>query len=474
MTIKTELYDYQREAVEKLKHKKIGALYMEMGTGKTRTALELVKNRYDAGKVNAVLWLCPCSVKQNLNYDIIYHCGEKPDWLVIKGIESIASSDRLYLKLLNFVKSYDVYLIVDESNLVKNPFAKRTMRITEMSNHCLYKLILNGTPVSRNEADMFAQWYILDWRVLGYKSYYSFAANHLVYKEIKTASGRKVTTDQVVRVLDVDYLTERIQPFSYQIKKEDCMKLPEKHHENFYFKMDAAQIDAYWNVKHEYLLGVDELKPETIYKYFTALQHVTSGRNVTSYNDERMVTKNLFDNWSDNPRLCCLLSVIRDDINGEQCIIFAKYKQEVAEIEQMLDDNGFEYAEFTGRLNQKKRQESLQKFRDGTQFLIANKMCGAYGLNLQFCRNVIFYDNDFDFATRSQAEDRVHRIGQTRDVCIYDIVASDSIDEFVTGNLRDKKNLVEEFKRYLKEQKKSQRKEVKNHDRVRENEKHGC
>ena len=460
MTIKTDLYDYQKAAVEKLRHKKIGALYMEMGTGKTRTALGLVKNRYDAGKVNAVLWLCPCSVKQNLKYDIIFHCGEKPDWLVIKGIESLASSDRLYLKLLDFVKAYDVYLIVDESNLVKNPFAKRTMRITELSNHCQYKLILNGTPVSKNEADMFAQWYILDWRVLGYKSYYSFAANHLVYREIKTASGQKVTTDQVVRVLDVDYLTERIQPFSYQIKKSDCMSLPEKHHKYRGFDMTDEQMKEYQRVKEEYLLNVSELKPETIYKYFTALQHVTAGRRVTSPAHRRMTTEPMFD-WSENPRVRCLMYMIQGDIVDEQCIIFAKYKQEVEDIENMLDANGYTYAEFTGRLNQKKRQESLQKFRDGTQFLIANKMCGAYGLNLQFCRNIIFYDNDFDFATRSQAEDRVHRIGQTNDVYIYDILAAGTIDRFISDNLDGKESLVEEFKRYLKEQKKSRRKGVK-------------
>ena len=459
MTINTELYDYQKEAVKKLGRKKIGALYMEMGTGKTRTALELIKARYDAGKVNAVLWLCPCSVKQNLKYDIIYHCNAKPDWLVIKGIESISSSDRLYLKLLDFVKAYKVYLIVDESNLVKNPFAKRTMRITELSNHCKYKLILNGTPVSRNEADMFAQWYILDWRVLGYKSYYSFASNHLVYKTIKTASGREITTNQVVRVLDVGYLTERIKPYSYQIKKSDCIKLPPKQYHRCTFTMDYEQYEAYDEVKDRYLIEIDELKSETIYKFFTALQHVTSGRYVTSEAHKRMTTEPMFDTWSENPRILRLQSLIKDDIEDEQCIIFAKYKHEVVDIEAMLEANGYSYAEFTGRLNQKKRQESLKQFRDGTQFLIANKMCGAYGLNLQFCRNIIFYDNDFDFATRSQAEDRVHRLGQTKEVNIYDIVASGTIDGFISDNLDSKESLVAKFKKYLDEMKKKDKKQ---------------
>lgn len=452
MTIKTELFDYQRDAVEKLRHLKIGALYMEMGTGKTRTTLELIKLRYDAGKINAVLWMCPCSVKQNLKYDIIYHCDEKPDWIVIKGIESIAGSDRLYLKLLDFVKTYNVYLIVDESNMVKNPFAKRTQRITELSKYCKYKMILNGTPVSRNESDMFAQWYILDWRVLGYKSFYTFSANHLVYRVVKV-DGIEIRTNQVVNVLDVDYLTERIKPYSYQIRKHECMKLPAKHYLQKSFDMPYVQRMEYDYVKDIYLINVEEFRSETIYKYFSALQHVTSGMDVLSLPHEKMRTRSMYKKWNDNPRLKTLLSTIIGEICDEKCIIFAKYKHEIDTIEEMLRDKGYTYAEFTGRLNQKKRQKSLQEFRDDVQFLISNKMCGAYGLNLQFCRNIIFYNNDFDFATRSQAEDRVHRIGQTQDVYIYDIVADNSIDTFICNNLDSKYNLVESFKWYLKQEK---------------------
>lgn len=462
MTIKTELFPYQRDAVEKLRHKCIGALYMEMGTGKTRTTLELIKQRYDAGKINAVLWLCPCSVKQNLKYDIMYHCGEKPDWIVIKGIESIAGSDTLYLKLLNFVQKNQVYLIVDESNMVKNPFAKRTQRITEMSKYCKYKMILNGTPVSRNEADMFAQWYILDWRILGYKSYYSFAANHLVFRTVKLPDGREVTTNQIVNVLDVDYLTERIRPFSYQIRKADCMELPSKNYHKRTYELTYEQYNIYEDVKDVYLFNVEDVRSDTIYQYFSALQHVTSGMNVVSYPTEKMRTKPIFKDWSENPRVQELRDVLVDVIDGEQVIIFTKYKHEVEDIKAMMDAYEITYAEFTGRLAQRKRQQSLQRFRDGdAQVLISNKMCGAYGLNLQFCRNIIFYNNDFDFATRSQAEDRVHRIGQTQEVHIYDIVASDTIDTFICDNLNSKDSLVESFKRYLEIEKKKLKKKKK-------------
>ena len=111
------------------------------------------------------------------------------------------------------------------------------------------------------------------------------------------------------------------------------------------------------------------------------------------------------------------------------------------------------YCEFTGRVKLKDRQKSIDDFSCNKQVLLANKMCGAYGLNLQFCHNVIFYDNDFDFATRAQAEDRVHRLGQKDDVYIYDIVANNTIDEFILDNLLHKGNLVSSFKEYLRKEK---------------------
>lgn len=450
----TGLFPYQVDAVKKLSRIKIGALYMEQGTGKTRVTLELVKQRLAAGKIDAVLWLCPCSVKRNLREDIQYHCGHMPDNIIIKGIESLSSSDKLYLKLLKMVNDHNVYLVIDESNLVKNFNAIRTGRITVLSQKCHYKLILNGTPVSRNESDMFAQWYILDWRILGYKSFYGFAANHLEYKTIITEDGREVTDyHNISHVLNVDYLTEKIAPYTYQIKKSECLHLPEKIYRSMPFFIDDKQEEEYGQTKQKFLLNVDEFKPETIYKLFTALQHVTAGRQVISNANERMRTKPLFLDYKDNPRLKSLIKII-NKIGDEKCIIFAKYQAEIDDIQKTLIDKNKSNVMFTGKLSQKKRQENRDKFRNNTQYFIANKACGAYGLNLQFCHNIIFYDNDFDLATRMQAEDRVHRIGQDHEVCIYDIYCFDSIDDFILSCLRRKENMVDKFKSEIERWKK--------------------
>lgn len=450
MLLKTRLYEYQSKAVDKLSKLKVGALYMEQGTGKTRTALEIIKNKMSKGKVEVVLWLCPCSVKNNLKEDIIKHTGELPteNNIIIRGIESLSSSDKLYLQLSELVKNYKVYLIVDESNLVKNKMAIRTERIISISSFCKYKMILNGTPISKNEADLFAQWYILDWRILGYKSFYSFAANHLEYKTVKLPSGREITTDQIIRVLNVDYLTEKIAPYMYQIKKDEVLKelKPKQYHMRYFF-LDDLQEEEYYETKELFLFNVVDWRSETIFKLFSALQHITSGKRVLSAPEKRMRTENMYT-WENNPRIQCLKRTL-EDIGEDKCIIFAKYQDEINDIALLLQSENKSYIEFTGKISQKKRQENREKFKNHVQFMLANKQCGAYGLNLQFCHNIIFYSNDFDLATRLQAEDRVHRIGQDKIVNIYDICCKYTIDVFIANCLQNKTNLLDSFKKQI-------------------------
>ena len=435
MRLITKMYSHQVKAVEKLKKIKIGAAYMEMGTGKTRVALELINIRLNKGRIDHVIWLCPCSVKENLRRDIIKHTGEEQNIITICGIETLSTSIKTNSYLLELVKNKRCYLIVDESNLVKNHKAKRTQNIIRLSEYCTYKLILNGTPVTRNEADLFAQWYLLDWRVLGYKSYWSFSANHLEFDDY----GR------LRKCLNVDYLVEKIGPYSYQVKKEECLDLPPKTYEKVYYELTNQQYEHYLNVADELMFSLDEFQPWTIYRMLTALQDVISGMYVNT-SKENIQTTPYFDNPLENPRIKKLLELL--DGLEEKTIIFCKYQQEINDItniiNQMYGKN--KAVEYTGELSQKKRQKNLDLFQTTSQYLIANKQCGAYGLNLQFCSYIIFYSNDWDYGTRIQAEDRVHRIGQNENVHIVDICASDTLDERILKCLDKKENLVDSIR----------------------------
>lgn len=416
---------------------------MEMGTGKTRTALELIKLRLDKGKINKVLWLCPCSVKENLRRDLLKHCDDI-SMITICGIQTLSSSFKTIIRLLKMVKSNKVYLIVDESNLVKNHYAKRTNNIIKLAEYCKYKLILNGTPISRSEEDLFSQWYILDWRILGYQSFWSFAANHLEYD--KNIPGK------IVRCLNTDYLVRKLAPYTYQVKKSECLDLPEKTYYTEYYDLSDYQDKEYCRVKEMFLSDVNEFEPDTIYRLLSAMQLVISGYEIISPLHASIKSQAIFDDPLDNPRMQCLLRLIDID---EKAIIFCKYTNEIENITDILNKKyGKDIAvPFYGKLNLKKRQQNIEKFKNNSQFLIANKACAGYGLNLQFCSYIIYYSNDWDYATRAQSEDRVHRIGQNSNVHIVDICATNKLDERILDCLFRKENLVESFKQELEKQK---------------------
>ncbi|MCG8514581.1 MAG: DEAD/DEAH box helicase [Halanaerobiales bacterium] len=445
MILKTKLYDHQIKAVEKIKKIKVGALYMEMGTGKTRTALELIKKRYNKNKIDHILWLCPCSVKETLKRELIKHVAGELSMFTICGIETLSSSIKTNFKLLNLVEKKKVHIIVDESNLVKNHRAKRTINIERLAGKCTYKLILNGTPISKCEKDLFSQWYILDWRILGYQSFWSFAANHLEYDERIRGKIR--------RCLNTDYLVRKIAPYTYQIKKEECLELPPKTYSTEYYGLSNEQQKHYKYVADKLLFELDELQPETIYRLFSGLQNVISGFRVTV--GKHLKKTAFFDTPLKNPRIQLLLDLIKK--TDHKMIIFCKFTQEIKDIIKVLN---YKYGEksampFYGEINLKQRQENIDAFykKTKTRFLVANKTCAGYGLNLQFCNYIIYYSNDWNYATRSQSEDRVHRIGQKNNVHIIDICADNSLDERILSCLWKKENLVDSFKRQLENQK---------------------
>lgn len=426
---------------------------MDMGTGKTRTMLEIIKDKYNKGKIKKIIWFCPCSAKENIKHELGKHLKTGHEAFIIAGIESLSSSVRLNSYLLDFVINNKTLLVIDESNLVKNPMAKRSQNLERLSKFCEYKYILNGTPVTRDERDLYGQWKILDWRILGYRSYWSFASNHAVFD--------KYNPQRFMYTKNVEYLTKKIAPYSYQIKKDECLDLPEKVYATKYFSLDDEQYAMYWRCSQELIAQLDDFIPETIYRLFSVLSRVASGFQIEVSYDETTVLS-YKDTPEDNPRLEFLQHEVAKYDKDEKIIIYCVYTKEVENIVKMLNK---EYGEgsalpYYGELNNTERNENIKKFKNEARFLVANKTCASYSLNLQFCHNIIYFNNDWDYGTRSQSEDRIHRIGQEKKATYLDIVASNTLDETIIKCLENKEGLVESLKKALDKDKDKNSKKV--------------
>lgn len=427
--LKTSLYKHQQIAFNKLKKYTVGALFMDMGTGKTRVTLELIKSRKN--KCSNIIWFCPVSTKPALKKEIKKHshysfCDlsdgyEKSD-IYVCGWESIASSDRVYLIVENIV-DVNTFLVADESIFIKNYKSKRTERSTKLSDRVKYKLILNGTPFSVDQSDLFCQFRFLSPKILGFNSWHSFAANHIVYSDKYPG--------KIDYILNSDMISEKIAPFTYQIKKEDYYTMPKKSYQSIYYDLSDDAIRFYDFVKVDILNTYNQSDRMTILRLFSHLQSVTSG--FTNY-----------DIYQDTFDITNKLKTLKDYIlfSGHKVIVACKYKFEISQINSYLK-NEFDIFNYHG--SQKDDLDDWLNTEKGV--LIANESCAGYGHNLQECNHIIFFSSSFDYAKRKQMEDRVYRPEQKNKVLIQSFVALNTIDEFIQDNLHEKEMKLADFEK---------------------------
>lgn len=465
----TELMTHQRSAVDKLHGLRVGGLFMEMGTGKTRSIIQLAFERQK--KIDKVVYFCPVNLKSTVEFELRKHIGSPevyvfdgktkmgkiPDaWFYIVGVESIGQSDRVTLCANDLITNRTM-VVIDESDTCKNHKALRTQRLTQMSQRARYRFIATGTAVGEGVVDLYAQMYFLSPDILGYKSFYSFAANHLEYSEDHKG--------MIVRSLNTDVIARKIEPYVYQVKKEECLDLPDRQYLSRYFGMSSDQRNLYRRAKEEILMSLpdEDIDSYVIFRLFTALRSIVSGFW------HRLPDPNPDHRWAEkfepemliaaHDRISLLLTVLSEIPTTEKTIIWVNFHHCVDQVVAALtEDHGAEsIAQFHGRTID--RDVEIDRWRGEARFLVATPKCGGRGLTLNEAAYTVFYNNDFPYRDREQAEARNHRIGQTRKPTYIDLICRDSIDDRIFKALWNKENLVQAFKRELDKLKTTSRKD---------------
>lgn len=449
-TTTTPLYRHQQDAVTKVARLKVGALFMDMGTGKTRTAIEIAKHKGD--KIDRVIWIAPTSLKATVAHEIEKHVTEPsvyvfddrttpkriPEafWYVI-GVEAVGSSDRVVLSLASLITSKTM-LILDESSYIKNHYAKRTRRLTKLAVKARYRYILTGTPISQGLEDIYSQMTFLSPKILGYNSFYAFARRHLEYSD--KYPGMIVSTH------NTGYLAAKIAPYIYQVTKDECLDLPDKIFERRTLRLTRQQRDAYAQAKDELLFSLDIADDDyiqwqyAIFQLFTVLQQIISG--FWHRTDPETGVKTLLEFPHD--RLAVLHQTLADIPPDAKVIIWVRYLYSLREIAASLDDACLLY----GDLSESEREAELKRFRCGnSRYLIATQGTGGHGLNLTEATYAVYYQNGFKYADRIQSEDRMHRIGQTVKPTYVDLVADGTIDNRIMQAIRDKGDTLASFRK---------------------------
>jgi hypothetical protein len=403
----------------------VSALYADTGTGKSKIAIDLVISRYEAKQIKKALVFLPISTKVNFQKQIGLWGKNYPqiEWKLI-GQESMGCSDRTVLEAFRFINS-ETQIIIDESHMIKTPTAKRSKRIASVCEKTSYKLVMTGTPVTDNIHNLYMQYACLSPLIIGVRHWKKFEEKYLVM------GGR--TGNEIIGYKNIDYLMGLLEPYTYQITKEECLNLPAKQFLSHICKMNQQQYNLYQEEKKNLLdkIKSDNFVATDIFQTFTRMQQICCG-----YHKGEYIGTEKFELMENIPA-------------DEQVIFFCKFVFEIDMLVQYFKQENC--AIFTGK-NPKKRDNELADFIAGRKkYFIATMQSGGTGLNglQKICRRIVFFSNSFSYFQRKQSIGRIDRQGQKFEMMIHDFRTNANIDEKIIQNLRRKGNLADEIKQLM-------------------------
>jgi SNF2 family DNA or RNA helicase len=436
-----KLLAHQKECVGKFIKQNKAALFMDMGTGKTITALCLAHSWTQAGLIDTIIVICPVSLKTNWRIKSNEYYDEEPDFVF--GSESL-SFDTTCDAIEKQVEQIDLarsVVIVDESHFFKHHNTKRTCRLIGMFGEAAFKLVLTGTPITQNAADLFTQMGFLSYDILGFSSYDEFEKSHLLLDE----------RNKIVGYTGIEDVVANASPYVFQIKSEECLNLPEKRYDVMSFDMSQEQREAYHLVS-AWFSKVRDTAPQSneVLGLMIVLQRIASG--FIPYMDDLIkrvtqsgwnISEDVLDSMGrhvSNDRTKLLKGIVSNE--NEQSVVFYRFNSEYETLKQLLPKAGF----LSGKTPVKERQKIVEQFRDGKKRIIVCQIqVGGIGFDLETSSNIVFFSTDWSLANRLQAEARCWRKGQDKHVRIIDLVAKGTIEEEVAKCIARKKDIKHAF-----------------------------
>ena len=461
---KKKPYAHQLTALEKSWNKDTYAYFMEMGTGKTKVLIDNLAMLYDKGKVDGALIVAPKGVIGTwYNQELPTHLPDHIDNVTVLWQSNISKKQKELLELLyqsehklhilimnveafstekgkkyaaSFLRCHKSMMAVDESTTIKNPKAKRTKNILEISTLAPYRRIMTGSPVTRNPLDLYTQCEFLNPRHLDFSSYYAFRNR---YAEMKTMhiSGRSIQVVGGFRHLDE--LADSLKPFSYRVLKQDCLDLPDKIYMKREVQLTSEQKKLYEQMRKEALatLNGKTVTTMTALTQLMRLHQITCGHFAADDGTVQEIKNN---------RLAEILDVL-EEIEGK-AIIWAHYQHDDRNIYKLLEDKygPGSVVHYYGKTLPDQRDYAIKNFKenDRVRFFVGTPQTGGYGITLVQANTVIYYSNGYDLEKRMQSEDRAHRIGQKKKVTYVDLIAEDTVDNKIVKSLRKKINIAAE------------------------------
>jgi SNF2 family DNA or RNA helicase len=412
-----------------------GCLADDMGLGKTVQMLAVLVNRIEIGPA---LVIAPTSVGFNWLKEterfaptltpVLYHESDRaamladlqPGHLVICSY-GLAMRDAEALSNVTWGT-----LVLDEAQFVKNSRSKTARAVRQIPAD--WKVALTGTPMENHLGELWSLYHTVAPGLFG--SWEQFRKRFATPIERHNDNDRRIALNGVLK------------PFLLRRTKDQVLKdLPERTEVNLYVDLPKDERLKYDEMRLAAVTELDDVvgAPESNDQRFRVLAMLTRLRQLSCHIG--LVDKGWTGSSAKLELITQTLVELKEE--GHRALVFSQFTSHLALIREACDQSGISYQYLDGSTPARARRDRVEAFQSGDAdvFLISLK-AGGTGLNLTAADYVVHTDPWWNPAVEDQATDRAHRIGQTKPVIVYRIIARDTIEEQILELHADKRDLV--------------------------------
>ncbi|MBL7115968.1 MAG: DEAD/DEAH box helicase family protein [Kiritimatiellae bacterium] len=436
--IQGTLRPYQKDGLKWLnylhQHGLGGCLADDMGLGKTVQAIALLSRIYPKQKMPSLL-IMPRSLLFNWRRELetfcpalrhhIYHGPDRDLDAAMSGHLVLTTYGMLRNNIEDFVKRHFLYVILDESQAIKNSDTQTTKAVLTLK--AKHRLALSGTPIENNLGELYSLFRFLNPAMFGSAAEFSRDYATPIHQNDDREAARE--------------LRKKIYPFILRRLKRDVLKdLPDKIEQVLYVDMSTEQRKLYDARRRFYYQTIKQrIADEGLQKSrFFILEALMELRQVASIPEAKSEGAIL------SPKREALMDRLQDAVsNGHKALVFTNFLATIEYVAADLKQCGIEHLVMTGATGNREALVKQFQTRSTTKVFLMTLKTGGVGLNLTAADMVFIFDPWWNSAAEIQAVDRTHRIGQDKTVFTYKLIAKDSIEEKIVELQTRKKQLFD-------------------------------
>lgn len=457
------LWKHQQTAVESARKVNDLAIFFEIGTGKTRTMIEILREVCNQQQSLArILILAPLPVCRQWKQEFAKFSKFPQDKILVLTGHGRQRTEKLQQygkfggivvtnyefvtieKFYNAVKDWEPEIIVfDESHKLKAPTTTRFKKIAPLADQAKRRFILTGTPILNTPLDLFGQYRMLDGGATFGKNFFAFRnqyaydrnANMPAYRHFPKWELRSDASEKFSRI---------ISETAVQARKNECLDLPPLVEVEIPVELSERQRRAYDSMQREFIaeVGGGIVSAEFAMTKTLRMQQILGGfASVEGLENPNETEVKFID---DNPRLEAL-ELLLESLENERVIVWTIWGPTYQQLGKLAEKLGRTVGFLTGRETPKQKQDSIDKFRSNEiNTLIANPAAGGVGINLAEAKYSIYYTRSYSLEQYLQSQGRNYRGGsEVHDkITHFHILASGTIDEVIYKALAHKEDVA--------------------------------